>query len=1712
MTAPSEQALERLAELCGIVAGYEDVEGTRHATSPATRSALLHAMGVETDTAEAVAAAIEVREDGPWRRVLAPAVVLRSGGTVALRVPERLAGRDWSYRLQREDGGVAEGVLRPAHLAVESARQVSAERHLCCCWTVPELPTGYHRLHIRCGDTTAEALLVVAPERCYLPPAIADGRVWGPTLQLFALHSHRNWGIGDFTDLRMALQFFARHGAGTVGLGPLHSLYPHEPEHTSPYSPSSRSFWNVLYLDVEAVPGLDACERARLRLDDPEFRARIAAARDLEIIDYSETAALKREILELVFEDFGTRSDTPLAREFRHFQESQGQALYRHALFEALAEHFRAVDPQAWGWPAWPEGYRHPEAPAVRTFAAEHGDRVEFFAWLQWLAERQLGAAAALSAELGFGVGLYLDMPLGVDSGGSEVWAGGDLFTRGATAGAPPDDFNLRGQGWGLVPWIPERLAEREYAPFVELLRRNMRHAGALRLDHVMSLMRLFWIPLGGVPADGAYVRYPLEDLLGILALESQRHRCAVIGEDLGTVPDELRAALAPMGVLSNRVSYFEKGPDGEFPPPADLPRQSLVTVSNHDLATLRGYWRGEDIALRQRLGLYASENQREDQVVARAQDRARLLFALGREGLLPERIDADPLRVPDLTVPLMVAVHRYLARGSSMVLTFQMEDAFGVLSQVNVPGTTSEHPNWRRKLPVALERWAEDSRLVALLDALVEERGVGAAAGDAGKQRALVVPAATYRLQLNGAFTFNDVLQLVPYLARLGISHCYLSPFLKARPGSSHGYDVIDHGAVDPEIGSRQDLDRLATALREAGMGQIADIVPNHMGIMGADNAWWLDVLENGQASPYAEYFDIDWHPARPELRDKVLIPVLGDHYGTALENGELKLVLDADAGALAVYYYEHKLPLDPASYGAVLGLDLEVLGEQLGAEHVELAEYQSVLRALEQLPPHTETDAERRQERLREKEVAKRRLEALCRGSALIRQHVETNVARVSGTAGNPESFAMLHDLLERQAWRVAHWQVAADEINYRRFFDINDLAALRPELPEVLARTHELVAALYRDGVVDGVRIDHPDGLYDPADYLNALQRLLAGGEPAAGTEDGSEAGCYVVVEKILAPHEHLPAGWAAQGTTGYEFAFLTSSLTVFPEAEEALDRCYRTFVGQWEDFDDLVYRCKKLVIRVHLSSELTMLTNLLNRIAQADWHTRDFTVNGIRDALAEIVACFPVYRTYVTARGASAEDRRYLDWAISWARQRDPETNPDLYEFIRRRALLELGESVSPWYRALCERFAMKFQQYTAPVMAKALEDTSFYRYPRLLSLCEVGGDPRRFGTSVAAFHHHNQERARRWPHGMLAGSTHDNKRSEDVRARLNVITELADEWEQRVARWQRLNAGHARSDGDGRAPARRDEYFYYQSLVGIWPLDTPDAQALESLAGRLTAYLHKAAREAKDHTSWVRPDEGYEAALESFVASTLNPAASSAFIADVDGFVGRLAIFGLYNSLSQLTLRFTAPGVPDLYQGDELWSFSLVDPDNRRPVDFARRQAALEALVGDAAQDRARLVATLMEEPRDGRIKLYYTSSLLALRAGHRGLFDAGDYLPLAVTGARAEHVCAFARRWGTTTVVVVAGRWFARLLDADGGAPEGAGERASRPIPALTAAPWADTVLELPQPGVTWRNVITGEMLSPETGHPSVGGLLGALPAAVLVSGAGSEP
>jgi len=726
--------LDRLSALCGIEPGYHDIWGTWHPTSENTRRALLAAMHVSPDTDPARLA--EEFENRDWRRLLPPVCVLGAPGHtrhVELTVPAETADASFAWTLTLENGERRAAEVRPAGLEPAGERWIGAAHFLRYRFPLPEsAETGYHSLELEHPgpgtEPPARMTLIVAPSACHVPEALrGSGRVWGLAVQLYGIRSRRNWGIGDFGDLHALVELAGSVGAGFVGSSPLHALYPDDPARASPYSPSSRLFLNVLHIDVEALADVIESQNAREALAAPDFQARLRRLRRADLVEYAEAGEAKLHVLRLAWHHFRSHhlsGDGDRARDFRRYCEERNASLRAHALFETLQAHFRKRDPAVWGWPAWPQPYRDPASSEVAAFAAENAADVDFYRYLQWLAEDQLAAAGLHALSLGLPVGLYQDLALGVDPGGAEAWANQDVVAAGAHAGAPPDDFNLRGQDWGLPPFVPWRLRESAYAPFIETLRANMRHCGALRIDHVMGLMRLFWVPAGATPAEGAYVRYPLDDLLGILALESRRNGCLVIGEDLGTVPDGLRPRLAELGLLSCQPFYFARGADGGFRPPAEYPRQALVSVGTHDLPTLRGFWKGHDLDTRAALGLFPSEPLRESLMAGRAQDRARLLAALQREGLLPEGTGADPAAVPDITPELAAAVHTFLARTPAQMMAIQPEDLFGVIEQPNLPGSVEGHPNWRRRLPVALEDWHGDARLRALAEAMRSSRG----------------------------------------------------------------------------------------------------------------------------------------------------------------------------------------------------------------------------------------------------------------------------------------------------------------------------------------------------------------------------------------------------------------------------------------------------------------------------------------------------------------------------------------------------------------------------------------------------------------------------------------------------------------------------------------------------------------------------------------------------------------------------------------------------------------------------------------------------------------------------------------------------------------------------------------------------------------------------------------------------------------------------
>lgn len=913
--------------------------------------------------------------------------------------------------------------------------------------------------------------------------------------------------------------------------------------------------------------------------------------------------------------------------------------------------------------------------------------------------------------------------------------------------------------------------------------------------------------------------------------------------------------------------------------------------------------------------------------------------------------------------------------------------------------------------------------------------------AGAATAPRA-VIPRATYRLQLNSQFTFRDATALIPYLAELGISHIYCSPYLRARPGSAHGYDIVDHNSLNPEIGDEPDFEHFVATLRAHGMGHILDFVPNHVGILGADNARWMDVLERGRESPSAEFFDIDWAPPNPALAGKILVPALGPPYGETLESGALQPRHEPETRSLAVFYHQHRFPIDPRTYPETLQ------------------------RAFDRADPAA----------------------------------IDAAVQELVGTPGEPHTFDALHELLERQAYRLAYWRVASDDINYRRFFDVNDLAALRMENPQVFEATHALVLRLIAERKLDGLRIDHPDGLYDPLQYFQRVQRAVAG---AASSADGSPLAVYLVVEKIVASFERLPLGWPVHGTTGYNFANVMNGVLIDARAKASLDRIYRALIADYAEWADVAFDSKVLVLSTSLAAELNVLANQLARTAQADRRTRDFTLSNLRHALTEVIACFPVYRTYISHR-PSDDDRRFIDWAVARARRRGSATDTAVLDFVRSMLLADVS-NVEPAMHEQVRAFARKFQQVTAPVTAKGVEDTALYRFIRLVSLNEVGGEPETFGFTTRQFHAAARYRARYWPHEMLATSTHDTKRSEDVRARIDVLSEVPSLWRRAVQRWRRMNRARRRIVDDLPAPGAQAEYLLYQTLLGTWPVGDPDEAAYEVYRNRIEAYMLKAVREAKRRTSWANVNTEYEEALQQFIRQALERRTGNLFPQEVGELARRLAPFGFVNGLAQTLCKLTSPGVPDIYQGTELWDDSLVDPDNRRPVDYALRRRLLQEVRDWTLPEALRPALATLE---DGRCKLHVTFRALQFRREHESLFRDGAYIPLRVTATRAPHVLAYARKLGAQFAIVAVPRLSARLVAGGETLPLG---------PAI----WADTRIEIPRAlhslvpaGARLRNVLDGQ--SPEVQSDAAGlfltaaSLFDAFPVA-LVSSAAAE-
>jgi len=965
--------------------------------------------------------------------------------------------------------------------------------------------------------------------------------------------------------------------------------------------------------------------------------------------------------------------------------------------------------------------------------------------------------------------------------------------------------------------------------------------------------------------------------------------------------------------------------------------------------------------------------------------------------------------------------------------------------------------------------------------------------------------PLSTYRLQLHRGFNFADVEVVLPYLRRLGVGDCYLSPVFEARPGSMHGYDVTRHDHVNPELGGEEGFARLTQALRNAGMGLLLDIVPNHMGV-GNDSVWWQDVLENGRASKYAEFFDIDWKPLKPDMQGKLLLPILGNQYGEELENKRIRIAVED--GLAKVRYYDHSMPLAP--------LTLPMIFSE--KERAELPlRFRDLLREMSHIPPNDTADSSLATQRQRQLEDLKPRIR-----EALLAPHNHAAVAaaleKVNGTAGDAHSFDRLHQVLEAQPYRLAFWRVSAEEINYRRFFDVNDLVGLRMENPAVFAATHCLIRRMLAEQEITGLRVDHCDGMFNPRQYLIRLQLLYIASQCRGATPEGEVAPngieseireavrgydwskvhgpLYVVVEKILEPREALPREWPVRGTSGYDFVHFANQVFIQQENRKRFNDLYTAVTGRTSDPDEIIYRAKLLVMQNALSSETYVLTNLLSQLGSADRRARDFTDSLLESAIRETIACFPVYRTYIDDRGQYTErDRAFIHHAISRAKYRNPDLDATAFDFLENTLLLHDHSGDEIDQRELY--FALKFQQLTGPVMAKGVEDTAFYVYNRFISSNEVGSSIQSFGLSTETFHASNEERLKNSPDAMLATSTHDTKRSEDVRNRLNVISEMKLFWPAFVRRVQRLNARFKQALEDGRvAPDANEEYLIYQTIAGSWPWKLDSAEERQQFIERLQLYMTKALSEAKVNLSWVSPNEKYLAAVHKFVAGILTPdedGTERKFVSALNLLLPALKLFGAVNSLAQVLLKVASPGVPDFYQGSEVWDLSLVDPDNRHPVDYALHAEALDGMMRLAESEGPMAVCRdVGAKLDDGRIKLWTTHRALATRATMPEVFRRGEYIALATSEGYAQHVIAFLRQRGQECVLVAVPRFACTLMR----------HRPELPLGEV----WGKGELIVEQcAGKRLMNVFTGEeVIVPEDGGIRLATLFANFPVAML--------
>ncbi|MDX2211752.1 MAG: malto-oligosyltrehalose synthase [Oculatellaceae cyanobacterium bins.114] len=926
-------------------------------------------------------------------------------------------------------------------------------------------------------------------------------------------------------------------------------------------------------------------------------------------------------------------------------------------------------------------------------------------------------------------------------------------------------------------------------------------------------------------------------------------------------------------------------------------------------------------------------------------------------------------------------------------------------------------------------------------------------------------IPVATYRIQFNAAYQFNDAQKIVDYLAQLGISDLYASPIFQARTGSTHGYDVTNPNQINPELGTQADFDALVEQLQRHDMGWLQDIVPNHMAY-DSQNQWLMDVLENGPSSRYVEYFDIAWNSPFEASQEPILVPLLGNFYGDCLENGEIQLQYSEQG--LNINYYSLSIPLNLESYATFLAYHLGQLARNLGRKHPYFIRLLGILYLLKTLS--SEVAGQQREDQAA---FVKGMMWDLYSDSPEIKDFIDENLRIFNGEPGKPESFNLLDSLLSEQFFRLSYWKVGAEEINYRRFFTVNELISVKVEELKVFNHTHDLIVKLVKEGKFTGLRIDHIDGLYDPTQYLERLQEKVSD--------------TYITVEKILQPGEDLPSIWKIEGTSGYDYMNYVNSLFCKTDKQEAFDQIYFDLTGSDTPFEELGAEKKHLIIDKNLAGDIENLTVLIKKIASHYRYGNDFTVNGLKRSLAEVLTRFPIYRTYTNSAGLLESDRPYIETVIQSAKEHTTLLINEL-NFIEKLMLLQYEDTLTQTTKDQWLYLVMRIQQYTGPLMAKGVEDTALYVYNRLLSLNEVGGNPERFGISATEFHAFNQERQNRWPNAMSATATHDTKRGEDVRARLNVLSEIPDEWHQQVRRWSSINRKYKTRLKGAQMPDRNDEYAFYQSLVGALPFAEAE---YDSFVERVKDYMLKAIRESKVYTAWLRQNSAYEEACTNFVKSVLGTAEDNEFLKELLPFQKRVAYYGIFNSLAQTLIKVTSPGIPDFYQGTELWDLSLVDPDNRRPVDFEQRRVFLTTLQEQIEADPLTLIEELLTHLEDGRSKLFLTVQTLKARRAYLPVFQTGAYQPLEVGGQWRDHILAFSRQAGDITVITVVPRFLTSMIQP-GQLP-------------LGEEVWKDTYLKLPFAGSsTWDNLITHQTVEADT-TMAIATSLQSFPVALLV-------